>query len=189
MGRHGEGCRRPQQAALTHVTTQGQRVRVKGSQVCFKRVMKSLGCSHVNVTRSNAFSAFSPDKRGLQLGLFFSSFRKVACLHLGQLGSAVLTETQKYRGRKGPLEIIQSNPLLKQVPCSRLHGKASRWVLSISREGAPATSQSSLFQCSVTLTVKKLFLMLRWNFLCSILCSLHFVLPLGNTVKNLALSS
>lgn len=38
-----------------------------------------------------------------------------------------------YRGGKGPLEVIKSNPPLKQVPCSRLHRKTRR-VLIISKE-------------------------------------------------------
>ena len=37
----------------------------------------------------------------------------------------------------------------KQVPCSKLHRKASRWVLSISIEADSTTSLSSLCQCSV----------------------------------------
>jgi len=41
--------------------------------------------------------------------------------------------------------------------------------LNISREGDSTTSLGSLFQCSVTLRVKKFFLMFRWNFLCFIL--------------------
>jgi len=61
------------------------------------------------------------------------------------------------------LEIIESNPLLKQVPYSRLHRKVSRGVLNISR-GDSTTSLGSLFQCSVTV---KFFLVLVWNFPCS----------------------
>lgn len=40
-----------------------------------------------------------------------------------------------------------------------------RLVLNISRKGDSTTSLSSLFQGSVTLTVKKFFVMLAWNFL------------------------
>ena len=57
-------------------------------------------------------------------------------------------------------------PLLKQVPYSRLQRKVSRWVLSISR-GDSATSLGSLFQCSVTFSSMKFFLVLlvpRWLF-------------------------
>jgi len=45
------------------------------------------------------------------------------------------TESQNQRGWNGPLEIIQSNPLLRQAPYSRLHAKASRQFLNVSREG------------------------------------------------------
>lgn len=48
--------------------------------------------------------------------------------------------------------------LLKQFPYSRLYRKASRRVLSISREDDSTTSLGSWIQCSVTLTV---------DFLCS----------------------
>jgi len=42
------------------------------------------------------------------------------------------------------------NPLLKQVPSSRLHREVSRWVLHISRKGDPTTSLGSPCQGSVT---------------------------------------
>jgi len=51
-----------------------------------------------------------------------------------------ITEPQNHRGLKGLLEIIESNPLLKQVPYNRSHRKASGWVSSISREGGTTTS-------------------------------------------------
>ena len=54
----------------------------------------------------------------------------------------------------------------------------SRWVLNISREGDSTISLGSLFQCSVTLTVKNFFLMFIQNFLCSNLCPLPLVLLL-----------
>jgi len=52
---------------------------------------------------------------------------------------------------------MESNPLLKQLPYSRLCRKSSRQVLINSREGNSTASLGSLFQCSVTLTVKKFF--------------------------------
>jgi len=52
---------------------------------------------------------------------------------------------------------LVSTFLLKQVPQSRLHRKASGG-LNISREGDSTTSLGSLSQGSVTLTVKKFFL-------------------------------
>lgn len=45
--------------------------------------------------------------------------------------------------------IIESNPLLQQVPQSRLCGKASRWVLDISREGDSITPCSSALSPSL----------------------------------------
>lgn len=54
------------------------------------------------------------------------------------------------RGWKKPLEIIKYNPLLKNVPYSRLHWKTSIWVLNISVEGDSAVSLGS--QSAVTLT-------------------------------------
>lgn len=65
-----------------------------------------------------------------------------------------ITVSQSCRGWMGPLENIESNPLLKQVPYSRSHRKASRRVLNISREGGSTTSLGSLFQHSITLKVK-----------------------------------
>jgi len=57
-------------------------------------------------------------------------------------------ESQNHRDGKDPLEITQSNSLLKQVPCSR---KAPRWILNNSSGGDSTTFLGSLFQCSVTL--------------------------------------
>jgi len=45
-----------------------------------------------------------------------------------------------------------------RVTYSRLQRTLSRWVLNISREGESTTSLGSLFQCFVTLRVKKFFL-------------------------------
>lgn len=62
-------------------------------------------------------------------------------------------KSHNHRGWKEPLE-IKSNPVLKKVPCSRLHMKAFIWVLNVSVEG---DSQSLWAACStaVTLTVMK----------------------------------
>ena len=62
--------------------------------------------------------------------------------------------------------MLESNPLLKQVPYNRSHRQASRRVLNISIEG-DSTTLGNLFQCSITLTIKKFFLTLVWNFQCS----------------------
>jgi len=73
-----------------------------------------------------------------------------------------------------------------RVTYSRLHRTASRRVLKISRAGESTTPLGSLFQGSVTLRVKKFFLMFSWNFLCFSLCPLPLVLSLGTTEKSLA---
>ena len=79
--------------------------------------------------------------------------------------------------------------LLKQVPYSSLSRKASKRVLNISREGDSTASLGSLFQCSVTHMVNKFFCMFVWNFLCSSLCPLLFILSLYTTEKCLAPST
>lgn len=79
--------------------------------------------------------------------------------------------------------LIESNPLLRQLPHCVLCRKASTWVLIISTEGDTTTSLGSLFQRSVILTVTKFFVMFRWSFLCSSLCRLPLVLLLGIAEK------
>jgi len=83
-----------------------------------------------------------------------------------------------------------SSPALpqKQGHYSRLHRTFSRQGLNISR-GESTASLGSLFQRSVTLSVKKFFFMFRWNFLCFNLCLLPLVLSLGTTDKSLAPAS
>lgn len=59
-------------------------------------------------------------------------------------------ESHNHSRQKGPLEITQTNPLLQQVPYSRLSRKVSRTVLSISREGdlwAVCHCHSQVFTC------------------------------------------
>jgi len=80
---------------------------------------------------------------------------------------------------------LAQHPCRSRVTYSRLHRTLSRRVLNISREAESTASLGSLFQCSVTLRVKKFFLMFRWNFLCFNLCPLPLVLSLGTTEKNL----
>ena len=65
---------------------------------------------------------------------------------------------------------------------TRLHGTSSRQIWKISREGDSTTPLGSLFQCSVTLRVKKFFLMFSWNFLCFGLRPLPLVLSLGTEI-------
>ena len=74
-------------------------------------------------------------------------------------------------------------PCQSRVTYSRLHRTLSRQVLNISREKESTTSLGNLFQGSVTLRVKKFFLMFRQNFLCFSLCPLPLVLLLGTTEK------
>lgn len=66
------------------------------------------------------------------------------------------TESQTGGGWKGAPGIISSNPLLKQVPQSRLDGMASRWIWNVSKEGDSAASASlgSLNQGSLNLRTK-----------------------------------
>ena len=77
----------------------------------------------------------------------------------------------------------------RRVTHSRLHSTASRRGWNISREEDSTTSLGSLGQGSVTLRVKKFFLMFSWNFLGFSLCPLPLVLSLGTTGKSLAPSS
>ena len=53
--------------------------------------------------------------------------------------------------------------LPSRVTYSRLHRTTSKWVLNTSGEGDSTTPLDRLFQGSVTLRVKKFFLMFRWN--------------------------
>lgn len=48
---------------------------------------------------------------------------------------SVVRESQNHRDWKGPPEVPQSTPLLRQVPYSRSQTKASVWVLNIPRGG------------------------------------------------------
>jgi len=76
-------------------------------------------------------------------------------------------------------------PLPKHGHLQQAVRTVSRWVLNISREGDSTIPLGSLFQCSVTLRVKK-FCIFSWNFLCFSLCRLPLVLSLGTTEKSLA---
>ena len=61
-------------------------------------------------------------------------------------------------------------PCWSRVTQSRLHRTLFRRGLNISREGDSTTSLGCLGQGSVTLIVKKFFLLFSWNFLCFSLC-------------------
>ena len=90
--------------------------------------------------------------------------------------SAFYRITQNRMSWKGPLEIIQSNPLLKQIPTVGYTEKhpVMFWI-SPEKEMPPLLS--ILFQCCHT-QAKKFFLMCVWNFLHFIFCPLPFVLSL-----------
>lgn len=92
-------------------------------------------------------------------------------------------KSHNHRRWKEPLE-IKSNPVLKKVPCSRLHMKAFIWVLNVSVEG---DSQSLWAACStaVTLTIRNFFFMFVWKFLCSSFYLLPFVLLMHATEMSL----
>lgn len=77
--------------------------------------------------------------------------------------AAEFTEWLRLEGTTGCL-LVQT-PCSSRDPYSMLLRIVSRWLLSNSREGDSATSLGILFQSSVTLTVKKIFLMSRWNLL------------------------
>lgn len=73
-----------------------------------------------------------------------------------------------------------------KVTWSRWHRNASRWGLNVSRERGSTTSLGSLFQWSAALSVRKLFLMLRYQFLCFSLWPLLLILSMDTTEKSLA---
>lgn len=106
--------------------------------------------------------------------------------------NGMFTESQNRRGWNRLQRIIQSNPLLEQVPHSRSHRKMSRQVLNTSGEGDSTTSLSTLFQSSVTPTVNKFFLVIVQNFLCCsfvhCLLSCHWVLQKESGIIHLTLT-
>lgn len=100
-------------------------------------------------------------------------------------------EAQNYRITRAGWDLWRSSSPtpLKQFPDSRLLGyrKASKHVLHISKEG---DSTTSLFQFSITLNVKKFFLMFRWIFFCSSLLPLPCALSQSTLPeKSLTLST
>ena len=91
---------------------------------------------------------------------------------------------------EGPLKdhLVQSH-CWSRYTYIRSHRNMFRLVLSVSRVGDPTTLLGSLFQYSVTLTIKKFFLIFMWNLLCSSLHPLPLVLSLDVTEKSLTPSS
>ena len=96
-----------------------------------------------------------------------------------------ITASRELEGTSGDHPV---HPPAKAVPWSKLHRKVSRQIWSVSRQGDSTASLGSLFQCSVILTVKKFFLLLRWDFLCSSLYPLPLVMLLGTTKMSMASS-
>jgi len=82
-----------------------------------------------------------------------------------KLSQQVITESE-LQGLEGAQEVLNSNPLLKQEPHNRSHRSVSIWLMNISTEGDSPTSLGNLFQCSITVTVKKCCIFL-WDFQCS----------------------
>jgi len=76
------------------------------------------------------------------------------------------SQNQSCRGWKGLLELLQSDPSAKAGSLQQV-----AQVLNISR-GKYTASLGHPFECSITPIVKKFFLALVWNFLCSSLCPL-----------------
>jgi len=104
----------------------------------------------------------------------------------------IITESQNHRMVGVGRDLCGSSsptPCQSRVTYSRLHRTLSRWILNISREGDSTAPLGSLGQGSITLRMKKFFLLFSWNFLCFSLCPLLLVLSLGTTEKNLAPSS
>lgn len=95
------------------------------------------------------------------------------------------TELQNCRGWKGLERPLSLKPLLRQVPYSSSHRKASRWVLNISRDRNSTIFLSSLFQCSVTLTGKKFFLVFALELLVFQFLPLPLILLLPVIKKSL----
>jgi len=82
------------------------------------------------------------------------------------LNTRRITESQNHRMFGVGRDLCGSpspTPCPSRVTQSRLHRTLSRWVLDISREGDSTASLGSLFQCSITLRMKKFFLMFRWK--------------------------
>lgn len=85
-------------------------------------------------------------------------------------------------GRAGHLERppCSNRAVLERTAQERLHA-----VLECSDEGDAAASPGNLFQCSATPSVKKFFLLFKWNFLRTSFCSLCRVPVLGTTGQSL----
>ena len=98
----------------------------------------------------------------------------------------LLIESQNRWGWKEPLEIVQSNPLLKaSAGCPEL---CPVRFFNTSKDGDSTTSLGNLLQCSTIPTVKKFGLTFKWHLLYFSLCPWPLVLSRDTTEKSLALS-
>jgi len=151
---------------------------------------KYLGRGHVHCPyqRQPRPGCFAPCEQGTSLargGLSCSP--RLHALHQLPPSSHRITERSGLEGTSVGHPV--QPPCPSMVTHSRLHRTLSRRVLNISREGESTASLGSLGQGSITLRVKKFFLMFRWSFLCFSLCLLPLVVLLGTTGKSLAPSS
>ena len=81
-----------------------------------------------------------------------------------------ITGSQNGWGWERPLEVIWSKLLLKQGHQQQVAQDHVHMPFQYPKDGDSAVSLGNLCQCSVTLTVKKCFLMFRGNLLCFRLC-------------------
>ena len=82
-----------------------------------------------------------------------------------------LTESQSGWGWKGPLEVVWSNlPAQAGPPRASRPGPCPDDFWTSLRMETPQPPWETWYQCSVTLTVKKCFLMFRGNLLCFSVC-------------------
>jgi len=88
----------------------------------------------------------------------------------------LITECSGLEGTSGS---SSPTPLPKQGHPEQAAQDLIQVGLNISREGDTTAPLGSLFQGSVTLTVKKFFLLFSQNVLCFSLCLLPLVLSLG----------
>lgn len=109
-------------------------------------------------------------QKTVSLRVRLSSSRLKVCYFLHTVNMNLDLESQNHRIARFEKGLKRSStPLLKRVPYSSLYRYASKWVLNISTvQQDSTTSMGNLFQCGITLTVKKLFHingMFLWNFL------------------------
>jgi len=77
--------------------------------------------------------------------------------------------------------LVQTPPPLKQGHLEQAAQDCAQGRFEHLQKRRLHNHLGSLFQCSITLNVNKLFLVFRGNFLCFSLCPSPFVLLLGTT--------